>query len=614
MNTTSKQLTSFTLLTIAALVAPSLLAGPDEGLVWAFKAKDGVADGSTDMADFRDQLTVSASSSTLFTFADDGVHKPFMTNLTVKSGIAAASYPNQTCLFLDQPTNYIDGVLHSYEQQVSVPNAMLSKSSEGASFFARVKWLGRSRPIVGDPYPYNYSFTIFDNGNDWSSGGWSFMFGAYGGVAGNAWLGVSVAGAQAMANSSAIVSDASQWTAAKFMGSYCDVYAGDTWVDVGVTLRSAPDEGRTYVTLFKCTESGQTVSIGRSFVEKLLAAPSPYANGYIFGSSPAGEHVGDRTGGNFRGAVSEVRLWDRCLDEEEMLTVFAGQQQGWTIGVENGSADEFSDSECVPNFNPRTMSWSGMRKTLTAGNPSVSITSVFPADRRNLPRVLHVRPILSSEAATGAKLDVRLNGTDVGRISLRSGDRFLFIKESVFGSLVGSDGTATFTLTRSGNMTGEVAFDFLELTGSFQLGENNSSYANEFTWGLSYNIFSGIEDTTVCTANFDPNRTMNLRFPLRQAVADHYRFRFSTHLFWNSESPLPLSFAINGVAVSPTEVVEPDRTFHFDFEPGVLREENVFTITSGASTVTEGYNGHAIDYYRLEVVNTDQEGTIIVLR
>lgn len=86
-----KQVASIFLSAMTASVALNVLAGPDEGLVWAFKAKDGVADGSTDMADFRDQLTVSASSTQVFRFADDGVHRPFMTNLTVKSGTCSSA-------------------------------------------------------------------------------------------------------------------------------------------------------------------------------------------------------------------------------------------------------------------------------------------------------------------------------------------------------------------------------------------------------------------------------------------------------------------------------------------------------------------------------------------
>ena len=595
------------------------VANIDDGLLWVFKAKEGVADGSTDSSCFRDQLTVSAATTKTLTFNYPEGYPICFTNMTVKSGVANATYENQPCLFLEQPTNWVDGIIHSYEQNVTIPNAMLSKSTEGASFYARLKWLGRSRPMVGEKYPYNYDFSIFDNGHVWDANGrgWMFRFGAYGGSWNNANLEVVIKNKRVTCSSGNRVTDESLWTAGKILGSYCDIYTSYEWVDVAVTLRYASEEGRTYVTFFKCHSGGHDVSIGRGFVEQSLAAPT--SNGKAFGPTTAGEHVDGNTMGNFRGAVSEMRLWDRCLSEDEMRTVFAGQPQGWTVGADNGSADEFSDTECTSDFNPRTMQWSKMRKTLTAANPSVSFTATLPADRRYLPRTLHIKPILSEDAA-GAQLDVRLNGTKIGTVKLRDGDNFFFVREKAFRRFVGSDGAATFTLTRTGNTAGTVMFDFLELTGSFQIGNiDNTSDAQAysgFTWmgwdSSLKEIYSSAEDTTIQPANLPPETTLNLYFPIKQVVADHYCFRLSTRLFWQSEERVPLSFALNDVAITPTEEVTPKRTFHFDIAPGVLRENNKFSIISGVATETT--NDYGIDYYRLDAINTDKSPFVIVVR
>ena len=384
-------------------------------------------------------------------------------------------------------------------------------------------------------------------------------------------------------------------------------------------MRSVSGEGKTYVTVFRCQNGTHSVSIARTFVNRLLAAPSPNDGlSYIFGNE-----TGDKTGTgnvNFRGAVREVRLWNRCLSEEEMRMVFAGQQQGWSIGAENNSADEFSDTECAGVFNPRTMSWNKMRKTLTSATPSVSITSTFPEDRRYLPRTLHIKPILSAEAA-GAKLDVSLNGANIGTVSLKEGDNWLFVKERIFSSLVGNDGVAAFTLTRSGNMSGTVMFDILELTGSFQIGKADNVNADgsfsEFTWvqNRNHELYSTVENIERYPANISPNKKIDIYFTLRQAVADHYKFRFSTHLFWQTEAQLPLTFKLNDVDIQPTaELSTPDRTFNFDIEPGVLQECNKFTIRTGATTRTDsGDKDYAIDYYRLDLVNTDKEGSMLIV-
>ena len=606
----------FLTVAIAFALSFTAVANIDDGLLWVFKAKEGVADGSTDSSDFRDQLTVSAATTKTLTFNYPEGYPICFTNMTVKSGVANATYENQPCLFLPQTTNWVDGVLHSYEQNATIPNAMLAKSTEGASFYARLKWLGRSRPQVGAQFPYNYDFSFFDNGHVWSETGrgWIIRFGLYGNSPRGAYLEAVVKDKRVTASSGNLVTDEAQWVAGKIMGNACDIYApGEKasyeWVDIAVTFRYASEEGRTYITFFKCPSGGHDVAIARGFVDRSLAAPT--GNGKVFGATTAEEHVGGATSGNFRGAVSEMRLWNRCLSEEEVRTVFAGQPQGWRIGADNGSADEFSDTECTSDFSPRTMQWSKMRKTLTAANPSVSLTATFPADRRNLPRVLRIKPIISEDAA-GAQLDIRLNGTKIGTVKLRGGDNFFFVREQAFNRFVGSDGVATFTLTRTGNMAGTVMFDFLELTGSFQIGNrdnaNGSASYSEFTWGTGASIlYAAAEDTTIYRANLPPEKTMDIWFPLVKAVADHYKFRFSTHLFWQTEAQLPLTFSLNGVALQPTEELTPTRTFHFDIAPGVLQECNKFSITSGVSTRTDtGSKDYAIDYYRLDVINTDK--------
>lgn len=608
--------TIFGAVALTVAFSTTATAGLDDGLLWVFRAKDGIADGATDMSNFRNQLTVSAASPQTLKFKNAEGRVPYLTNMTVKAGVENATFENQACLYLDQPTATIDGTLHTYEQQARIPSSMIATSTEGVSFFARVKWDGPSRKRNGS---WDSIIEFFQNGNDWLGKGWGVEFEQYGNTAGNAWLRVVVGPKAVSAKTSNMISDKATWSEGKFLGNACDIYPVWGWVDIGVTLRSVPEEGRTYVTIFKCQNEVHSVSIGRTFVNRILQAPS-HNDGlsYLFGGT-SGEHTAQDLASNFRGAVNEIRLWNRCLSEEEMKSVFAGRQQGWSIGVANGSPDEFSDSECVNDFNPRTMQWCGMRKTLTAAKPSVSITSVFPADRRNLPRTLHIKPILSAEA-TGAKLDISLNGANLGTLNLKEGDNWFFIKERTFGKLVGNDGTATFTLTRTGNMDGTVMFDFLELTGSFQIGKfdnkNKPESYSEFTWAKSRDLYSTVENTVIYAANLEPLKTMDIRFHLRQAVADHYKFRFSTHLFWQTEEQLPLTFKLNDVAILPTEESEnPARTFIFDIEPGVLQECNKFSISAGASTRTDnGDKSYAVDYYRLELINTDKKGLVFSCR
>lgn len=604
---------------VSAVLPSTAVADLDDGLLWIFRAKDGIADGSTDMSDFRDQLTVSAASTKTFNFSSAAGHSPYLTNMTVKAGVENATYENQACLYVDQPTNTIDGTFHAYRQMAKIPSSMIAKSTEGVSFFARVKWDGPRRKKADGTWDNVIPF--FMNGHNWNNKGWGLELNQNGNTPGNAWLGVVVANTKAIAKDTNVVADESSWTAGKFLGNACGIWRAEGWTDIGVTMRSVSAENKTYITIFRCNNEGRSIQIGRTFLNKMLATPDTSWDGfsYFFGDSS-----GDKTGaGNdsFAGAVRELRLWNRCLSDDEMRMVFAGQQQGWSIGAANDSANEFSDTECVGDFNPRTMSWSKMRKTLSSAYPSVSITTTFPVDRRNLPRVLHIKPILSSEAA-GAKLDVSLNGANIGTVSLKEGDNWLFVKERIFSSLVGNDGVAAFTFTRSGNMSGTVMFDILELTGSFQIGKADNVNADgsfsEFTWvqNRNHELYSTVENIKPYPANISPNKTIDIYFPLRQAVADHYKFRFSTHLFWQTEAQLPLTFKLNNVDIQPTaELSTPNRTFSFDIEPGVLQECNKFTIRTGATTRTDsGDKDYAIDYYRLDVINTDKDGFILSFR
>ena len=151
--------------------------GIDDGLLWIFKAKDGLADGTTDMSNFRDQLTVSAATTKLLTFASVDGHAPYFTNMTVNAGVPNTS-ESHTCLYLGQPTNWVDGVLQMHVQSVTVPKAYLATGTE-ASFFARIKWDGRCFPNSGDSSPYNYAVPLFSNGHVWSSTTGKGWFAAY---------------------------------------------------------------------------------------------------------------------------------------------------------------------------------------------------------------------------------------------------------------------------------------------------------------------------------------------------------------------------------------------------------------------------------------------------
>lgn len=609
-----------TIVNCAITFSLMIYASPDDNLLWSFSAENGISNGSFDSTKFRNELKVSSAEGpeTLSYVSSENI-TPYFTNMTVSSGVQQAAFENETCLYIPQPTNWVENSTGdgfdfvASMHNATIPNSMLPKGD--CTLFMRIKWDGRVGPQIGQQYPHNYAVGLFSNGRDWASDtGWELLLDAWGGTPNQSFLSVSV-GQKSL---SATIGNKDN---GKIQGAYCDVYSDETkgWVDIAVTLSSRPDEGengRTYVGFYKCHQNSGNLSYGSGVIERPIVI-NKNAVGKLFGdySKAVTNSPNIR---NFRGAVKTIKMWNRALSYEEVCAVFGGMRQTWSIGIANNSADEFSDTSALTTFNPRMQHWHNFPKTLTAAKPSVSISLPVQSHRIKLSRVLHIKPVIpEGDNASRKMLDISLNGNHLGRVAVQthSGNIWFFIKDEDFAKYVKDGENISVTLTRAGDMSGEVSFDCLELGGSFQLGiaDDRSNSGFSFENG-NRKIFSTVENELKLSAQLFPNQSLDVIFPLSREIADRYKFEFSARFFWANPNTLPIDCTINGTPCQPSHIDDVAAyTYTYTFEPGELSTENRMCFSTGSRT-DGGSSGWTVDYWRLKVIDTQYYGLTLLIR
>ena len=174
----------------------------------------------------------------------------------------------------------------------------------------------------------------------------------------------------------------------------------------------------------------------------------------------------------FKGAIADVMLWKRALAEEEMVEVMAGHHGAkWMVGAINGSAGEFDDKAPAAVYEPESMPWFRMRKSLNSAHPALSLASPLPYAETNRTMMLTIVPLMYG---TSENVPVRLevNGETVGTFNLASPyERNMRIPARFWQR--DADGMVRVVVTRIGDLAGHVAIDALALWGSWQITEDN---------------------------------------------------------------------------------------------------------------------------------------------
>jgi len=275
----------------------------------------------------------------------------------------------------------------------------------------------------------------------------------------------------------------------------------------------------------------------------------------------------------FRGLIADFMVWDRALTDDEKIEVMAGQHGAkWRIGAINGSADEFTDTDPAAVFEPQSMPWRQMRKTLDASNPTLTLKSPLATFEANKPMILHVDPIFTGTGAS-VPVSVAVNGKAIGSFDLAKKRNFL-IEKRFWQRDAG--GNVTVALSRT-ETTGSVAIDALSLSGSWQLqNETGNKMLNEAYAPNHY--FAGDPVASHMGDSFSRGKghvayTFGVWVPSNLGPGYSWRFFAKTTALYASVLPGDRRFtlSVNGTLQTTVEGLANNGTYSIDIPEGILR-------------------------------------------
>ena len=171
----------------------------------------------------------------------------------------------------------------------------------------------------------------------------------------------------------------------------------------------------------------------------------------------------------FCGAFHQIAFWDRTLSDDEIREAMAGgtsRPNLVQVGIEGNGIKEFAATPTKTSV-ATDGDWENLNPTLTAENPSATITFNCPALWAGLPQYLRLP--MAGTSSSGA-VDITLNGELLGTANVYQGKTSLvYIEENKILS-----GANTLVITRaSGNV---LVLDAVTLGGSWKFGESVTSF------------------------------------------------------------------------------------------------------------------------------------------
>ena len=467
-------------------------------------------------------------------------------------------------------TTNMQNVLHFYQDQKSATASVRSAivipgaAPQGhvQTFYVRFRWDGRTPASTYNP---TYIFQSGNAGNGYKTTGVAVYIHEYSVsdnlATTNAYIGVRGSNSDGQFTNLAIK-------------------AGE-WNDVFVTfVQNADNTAYTATgTLCKPVASGASnfspsslTTQSRSWSKALLFDTGNLTIGGYHDSLDSAT-----TSRAFRGLIADFMIWDRALTDDEKIEVMAGQHGAkWRIGAINGSADEFTDDNPAAVYEPQTMPWRQMRKTLDSSHPTLTLKSPLATWEAGKAMILHVDPILTGTPAA-VPVSVSVNGTSVGSFNLAEKRNFIIPKINWQRD---GNGNVTVAITRT-ETTGSVAIDALSLSGSWQITDEDrgsNGMVNE-KYAASH-AFAGDSDVQHFTSSLSigsshTNYTFGVWVPAGMAEECGWKFRTKTTGTVSNPNSLTEQHTVyvNGTAVGTHEgsfgTYEP---FSLDIPAGVLHD------------------------------------------
>ena len=630
------------LVCVAALFASCAMADARDGLRHWWRVKDLNSDGLLQANEVYDAMTVSAATplvgQTLYQSTDlSAGAKPVCITNDVYMPTLRKNVSDDAIHFFN-PTNYdANGTLKINYQALQLPKTA-SVGCTAATVVVRCKWDGARFKTSGGTGNYNYNLTIYSNNyNPNNATGWRVGLRCFDSGTSNRFHPFFDYGNQEMGFHYGSAPEGSS------AGQSFVVYK-DVWYDIAYTFRVEYEDGNKYVyasvlyrkgdatdyanRYHKC-QSRSAVRYTSSWTQYDASVFAPCIGFHRAGvAAPGWDTFGNATSDDgFTGSIHEIKVYDRCMTEPEMLQCLGGMDPLCTIGSANGSADEFSDVDAADVYDPATMDWSRMRKTLNGSTPSTSIRWNLDADNLALSRLVEVRLLKDSSFSGDDRIRLDVNGARVGRWTVPAdGIVRFFIQANRLAGLPQDAVTGlyplTLTLTREGSMSGDIKFDSLVVEGAWQLGKNDNS-ADEFASSdqtyHAYNYFLGQNDLKklrVSTAGQGLYRDTDVHFGIADWLAANCDYRLTVKS--TASNAASMNLYLNDMSAAYDSI-----------DAGGLAGGRVWTIPAGTflgggncirlRNLADGLMWVSLDYIRLEPVvpadfkNTD-DGALLIFR
>lgn len=366
-------------------------------------------------------------------------------------------------------------------------------------------------------------------------------------------------------------------------------------VDVWLCWNSGTDEAPTN----RLKKISRTYSKGMPYVKSGCSAylasgkntwSTTYTNG-VYSSDTNGKGV-------FKGAFHQIAFWDRTLSDNEVREAMAGgtgRPDLVHVGMEGNGIAEFATSGQTASVS-NTGAWENLNPTLTAANPTATITFTCPTLWAGKPQYLRVPMAATSSEGM---LSVSLNGAALGTATVKPGKvAFFYVPESKVVS-----GENTLVLTRASGTS--LVLDAVTMGGSWQFGASVGSFApsglpEDCPDRYSFNPACGSDEIhNRGTFSNGGNRETSFLFFVPEDMVGKFRGVFTTraqNTGWPTPSEMPYSFHLNDAKIG-------DYILKTAVETEVVIPENVVAAGWNRAywkTTSSGYWAN-IDWHKFEV-------------
>lgn len=627
-------------LALLAFAGSALADGRDSLLHW-WKVKDLNGDGLLQPSEFYDIMTLGAASpktGTTVYQATEGVDEADL--VTVETVDVYKPSMRKTVaepvLHLHNPTNWVGGVLKCNYQAVEAAKAciggtLVNNKREG-TVFIRFKWDGRRFIKTGQNY--NYSVLLYSDAyNAYSGWGWAVGFRCYDSGTSNSmypffrWGGVGEMGfSQSPHNSNFLIKKG-------------------YWYDMAVTFRrEKTDSGEvmTRAMMFRGGDSGtgnrqyyydkRSGALSKNSWQEKVTDGERISLGYhSYSGASGGTTFVDAKGSgddSFIGSIHEVKEYTKYMDELELLQTMVDNDPECMIGSRNGKATEFSDTQAEDVYEPATMDWIRMRRTLTAANP-LTVKFDLEANGHTLGRLVEMR-FLKSAALAGERIKIFLNGRQFGSKRIPDdGEIRFFIKPSHLSAIPKDAETGRYPVTlliaRGDSLDTALTLDYLTVGGSWQIGAADNSTKGAGGTSDYYNYFYNIGQRTPTQVvgsigNKGSYAPARLYFGLTDWAAANLDFKFTVKSV--NQLTFPAYLTVNGDSAnrhvfSDLSAYREEAGTNLLFQAGQLQPGNRFTFS--CDMITGDISWDSFDYWKLEALmpkdfkNSD-EGLMVLLK